>query len=81
MNKLILFIFLELFTIRNIQNYKKSVIKTSRDYVYSIMKKAFSYEDFRNYCYNFSVSLNPSEFSFVSNFLRYLKKIDIYTKE
>lgn len=76
MFKSILFIYLELFTIRNLRNYKKFVIKTSRDYITSFIAQSDNYKDFRLDCYFYSTMLNPSEFRFVSDFLRYLREVD-----
>ncbi len=80
MNKSILFILLELFTIRYYRDYSLSDIKTVREF---ISKRIELYDDFllfklRTYCD--SVKLSTTEYLLVRNFIEYLNSIDKIVK-
>lgn len=78
MKRELIFILLELFTIRNIHRYSKSLIYTSRNFIFDILKSSISYSDFRLMIYKRAVYLHPKEFSFIMSFMSYIKKyIDV----
>lgn len=78
MKRELIFILLELFTIRKINCYSKSLISTSRNFILDILENSINYSEFSLMIYKRGVYLHPKEFSFIMSFMNYLKKyIDI----
>lgn len=80
MNKSILFILLELFTIRYYRDYRLSTIKRVRDFVIKRIKR---YDDFRQFKMKVNcdaVFLSHEDFLCVRVFLEYLNSFDKIVK-
>ena len=76
MNKQLIFIFLELFTIRHLRDYKKSCIYNVRNFIKRQLFETDNYQAFRHCCILSGSLLSHDEYLFVSNFLDYLKVVD-----
>lgn len=80
MNKSIMFVLLELFTIRYYRDYCLSTIKTVREF---IIKRIEQYDDFLQFklkIYSDAVMLRKEEFQCVRMFIEYLNSIDKVVK-
>ena len=81
MNKSILFVYLELFTIRyNLSHRETRVTIPAREFICKRIKKYDDYQDFKLRLYSDSVMMNPQEFFVVREFINYLNGIDKYLK-
>lgn len=78
MIKSILFIYLELFTIRYAKNYSKTDLSNVRQLFLKIISE-FDYDRISSYLHDFrkiSIFLNDKEHKIVLDFFRYLSYID-----
>lgn len=80
MNKSIMFILLELFTIRYYCDYSFSTIKTVREFIIDRIAKYDDLLQFKLKIYSDAVVLNKDEFLCVRCFIVYLNSIDKVVK-
>lgn len=74
--KSILFIYLELYTIRNYREYDYSCIKNFRNFTINHISKCDDYLKFKLRLYSDAVQLPTNEFSIVRCFIEYLNTVD-----
>lgn len=80
MNKSILFILLELFTIRYYRDYRLSTIKTTRNFILTHIKKYDDFLQFKLKLYSDATMLSTDEFFCVRIFIEYLNSFDKIVK-
>ncbi len=80
MNKSIMFILLELFSIRYFPYYCNSTIKSFRKLVTNHIENYDDFSQFKLKLYSDAVMLSSEEFSCVRNFITYLNTIDKIVK-
>uniref|UniRef100_A0AAU8AZ82 Uncharacterized protein n=1 Tax=Dulem virus 215 TaxID=3145692 RepID=A0AAU8AZ82_9VIRU len=80
MIKTILFIYLELFTIRHYRDYDLSSLKSAREFISKCISDNEDYLVFKIKCYGTAVMLNPIEYAIIRDFISYLNDIDKYLK-
>lgn len=78
--KSILFIYLELFTIRHYRDYAYNDIMHFRDFTISHISKCDDYLKFKLKLYSDSVQLSPNEYTIVRFFIEYLNTVDKFIK-
>lgn len=74
--KSILFIYLELFTIRYYRDYDYSNIKNFRNFTIKQISKFDDYLKFKIRLYSDAVQLSTNEFTIVRCFIEYLNTVD-----
>lgn len=80
MNKSILFILLELFTIRYYREYRLPTILVVRDFVMKRINKCKDFKDFKFYLNVDSLLLSQDEYLCVRSFILYLNIFDKIVK-
>lgn len=80
MNKSIMFILLELFTIRHYRDYCLSTIRNVREFVFKHIEQYDDTLQFKLKVYSDAVMLSKDEFLCVRCFIEYLNSIDKIVK-
>lgn len=80
MNKSIMFILLELFTIRHYRNYCLSDIRTVRDFIIKHIEEFDDVLHFKLKTYSDAVKLSHTEYLLVRYFIEYINSIDKIVK-